>query len=285
MRCFRFAIFLGLILAWIFLPGDTLAHQTMKPHYLKADLEFAEFYPVKYNSVQTFELPKEIITKQFLVNQPINFEIDSSHLGYLKSINVQTDFIWDFGDGEKGQGLKNIHTYKESGSYTLKLDAQFDPKSAPTPLTTVLINVLPNKSYRLPVLEILANDSPIDQTIKKSFVLFTNPVEFNSKLVARGSSENLEYFWDFGDGQFSSEARPTHQYDSKHYSAFVTLRVKDENGLFRDTNIEIVNGTKPGNSTNQNNDGNSYLQETALITVTVILILIGLFLAKARLKK
>jgi|SRR3989344_2023494 len=284
MHCLRIVIFLGIIFSWIFLPEKILAHQTVKPHFLKADQEYAEIYPVKYKSVQTFELPKEIITKQFLINQPINFEIDSSHLSYLKSINERTNFVWDFGDGEKGQGLKNIHTYKEAGSYTLKLDAHIDPKSAPTPLTTVLINVLPDKSYLLPNLDILVNDKKADPTLNKVYSEFVNPIKLSYNFAVNGSTNLVEHFWDFGDGQSSTEPQSTHQYDPKHYSAFVTLRVKDENGFFKDTNVEIVNGSKPKNDTPQNKE-DGYLQKTTLITVAVIAVLIGLFLTKTRLKK
>jgi serine protease AprX len=126
-------------------------------------------------------------------------------------------YVWDFGDGIFGYGLTQNHTYRtlysnETRIVTLRVIDDDGDESTDTMLVTVL------------------NSPPIADAGKSKAVDEDETVTFNGfgndTLTDR---DDLEYQWDFGDGDTSSwddTAEATHTYnDEGIYTA--TLSVKD----------------------------------------------------------
>ena len=106
-----------------------------------------------------------------------------------------TSYQWDFGDGSHTVNTTDAsHTYSSSGIYDITLTGISDQTC-----TAVLVRQL--EVFPEPVMDFTFNDQ-----------CFGNAVQFinNTQL----SSGNLTYQWSFGDGNFSSEINPEHNYAS-----------------------------------------------------------------------
>lgn len=103
-------------------------------------------------------------------------------------------WLWDFGDGNFSQEQNPIHTFPQPGEYittlTIEGDSCFDFYQA-----FILI---------------------VDDTIQDCEAYFTyeqsnlDPLTINFTDLSSGNPTS--WFWDFGDGNFSFEQNPTHNY-------------------------------------------------------------------------
>lgn len=134
----------------------------------------------------------------------ISFEASSENIG------DQTEFMWDFGDGNTSTEANPSHQYSTSGDYTVCLtitDFIQGQSCSDTQCQTVTVDAF--------IVECSAN-----------FTIETNDegvVTFNP------SSESDYYYWDFGDNSpTSTESNPTHEY---------TFVIQYENTLVQDSSL------------------------------------------------
>lgn len=123
------------------------------------------------------------------------FQIDSRDpfkVNVAASAQNATSFFWDFGDGFSGQGQTASHPYKTSGTYTVTLTLMSKAGIADVK-QTVTVNgpEQPTAGFTMNV-----NDRTAPLTIQ-----FTNTSTFGAT-----------YLWEFGDGNTSTSAAPTHTY-------------------------------------------------------------------------
>ncbi len=133
-------------------------------------------------------------TVEVVLDCPLSVGYDSSvdcltgEANFSNSSENWSSISWDFGDGESSEEISPTHTYAESGSYDVVL-------------TVVGINGDTEEVTQTVVYENCALVAGFEFEIECPDVIFTN------------MSENAtNYFWDFGDGNGSGEANPTHQY-------------------------------------------------------------------------
>lgn len=235
-------IFLSLIILISFTilsPVRIFAHSDDNSPFFKINAKYSEEYNVLSTSLNDFELPQDLGVDQYLINEKIKFEIDTTALPVSDTIVAQTEFTWEYGDGEKATGLKNEHMYKNQGSYILKIFAKTRQDSSPQLFQSVLLNILPSKDYKLPTPVLKVNDwiskDPLSDVAK---VKFGDTLGFD----AEGSTGKIvEYTWDFGDGKSDTKVKTTHKIDRDLTLVFPILRVKDENGFFADTYVQLNN--------------------------------------------
>ena len=103
--------------------------------------------------------------------------------------NYGASISWNFGDGTTSVLTDPTHTFAEAGYYTVY---QYVTTACGTDSTTVEIEVLPGPDAAF-------THQPMN--CPEEEITFENQ-----------SSEFLTIFWDFGDGNNSTEAEPTHQY-------------------------------------------------------------------------
>ena len=131
-----------------------------------------------------------------------------------------TSYSWDFGDGTgPGTGEVVEHTYNNPGEYNV---------------TLTVIN----------------SEGKSDNATKKIVVLtppiadFTYSVSGDTVTFTDTSSGNIEgWYWEFGDGETSTNQNPTHTYTLGEQDYEVTLVVSDENGLISDATKTVHAGT------------------------------------------
>ena len=151
---------------------------------------------------------------------PVTVRFDASK-SFIKNDDI-IKFVYDYGDGfsEERDAINPWHRYTKAGDYTVKL--------------TVIWSTW--KSYSIEKKLILL---PPPQTVKISTSLKKAPVwqwiDFSS---AESEGQIIEYFWDFGDGNVSTQANPTHSY-SKPWNYEVSLKVDFSNSNSITDSMEI----------------------------------------------
>lgn len=222
------------------LNNNIFAHTIGQAPNFKINGSYAKLFPVYSSSTDNFSLPQDTATENFLVNQNINFEIDVNALGLPEEIINKTEYSWDYGDGQKGTGIKNDHSYDKIGTYILTIysDDKVSPKQI---FESVAIDVLPDVNYKLPELKLIANgrqsNDPLIDIIRLNF---SKEVIFEAD-ISEGTAKIVSYYWDFGDKNSSTDKNTKHVYESGLIQVFPLLEIKDENGFVVDNYIQLEN--------------------------------------------
>lgn len=122
------------------------------------------------------------------IGWPMNF-IDSS---IVDSGAVINSYRWDFGDSSSSTDQNPSHVYPRAGRYNVKLVVNTDKGCSDSITHTVQV-------YSLPVAGFKTTDVCLDED-----------VQFKDTSHNAGSAP--AYTWDFGDGETSSLANPSHAY-------------------------------------------------------------------------
>ncbi len=153
---------------------------------------------------------------------PVSVRFDASK-SFIKNDDI-VKFTYDYGDGiiEERDAINPWHTYKKAGDYTVRLT----------------VTGKSGKKYSLEKSLVLlppAQDVSIKTSLKRAPIW--QGIDFSS---ADSQGQIMEYFWDFGDGNISTEANPTHSY-SKTGSYTVTLKVafSNNNSMSDSVNIQV----------------------------------------------
>lgn len=140
--------------------------------------------------------------------------------GNYNRLALTDNMVWDFGDGTFGKGSIVEHTYELAKSYNVCLTVKGNNGCSNT-----ICNVLPVATKGL--LSVISHTNKLDTATLKATI--------------SGGTAPYTYFWDFGDGQQSTQASPTHNY--QHTGSYpVTLTVKDASGKTGVFNYNLVTG-------------------------------------------
>ncbi|HLO72034.1 MAG TPA: PKD domain-containing protein [Flavipsychrobacter sp.] len=144
------------------------------------------------------------------------------------STNTPTSWYWDLGNGSTSTLQNPSTTYINPGTYTVTLIAT-NSNGADTQVFTNYITVAPS-----PTVMFTADSTPSCQVPRT--------ISFTNNSVAGGTGTTT-YLWDFGDGNTSTSANPTHTYTAfGNYT--VTLLVTNGNScsksLIKSNYIKIL---------------------------------------------
>lgn len=112
----------------------------------------------------------------------------------LTGTGTPQSVLWDFGDGNSSNSTPGVNTYLNPGTYAVKLIVNFAGGCADTIVQSIVIDDEPIPSYSF---------NP-----KKSCLTPFN-VTFTNNTAGNGS------FWEFGDGDTSSQRNTIHTYNSQ----------------------------------------------------------------------
>ena len=153
-------------------------------------------------------------------------EFDASLSGDYDGIIIS--YEWDFGDGTNGTGMIVSHTYAINGTYDVTLTVTDDDGATDNITKQIIVpNVPPvaNFSY--------SPENPTDLDV----INFTD-------LSYDSDGYIVNWTWNFGDGSYSYEQNPQHQYsDDGVYN--VTLTVTDDDGAMANITKQIVVSNVP----------------------------------------
>ena len=89
-------------LAFFFVTPSIYAHIAGQPPFFKMNDKYADYYPVYSTSLSDFTLPQDLAPENYLVNELVQFEIDTKMLPFPPEVIEKIEYTWDFGDGTKG---------------------------------------------------------------------------------------------------------------------------------------------------------------------------------------
>ena len=174
-----------------------------------------------YNCTDTIIKSFEVYdTPQVAFSPSINKGCQPLTVTFTNSSLNGVTFIWDFGDGTESFDYIPVHTYTESGSFTVKLII-YNGSCSDTLIYTDIIVVYPK---------------PIADFSYQDF--YVNGVPDGSVGFLNASKNANSYQWNFGDNETSNEIDPTHRYQ-KQGAYTVELIAISEFGC-KDTVIIII---------------------------------------------
>ena len=141
------------------------------------------------------------------------------------------DYVWDFGDGSRGSGVRASHVYHALGSYTVTLTVTNSRgvKASSSQFVTVTASADPTASFTV---------SPAAPAVSQS-------VFFNASASKAVPGRSLvAYDWTFGDGATGSGVTVSRRYD-RLGSFTVTLTVTDDLGKTATATNSVTVGTAP----------------------------------------
>ena len=268
------------------------AHLVGQPPFFKVNGEYSVFYPVQsYSAFGDTMPPQDIASGLYGVNEPVSFELEKSQLETIIPVEVvaKTKFLWDFGDGTKGTGFTNTHTYSKPGSYILTIHADtsaFEKGVTPQLLQSVFFNIRANKSDTTPNAIILVNGEQVTKDPKTNItddvfdVDQTKPVVFDAS-TSLTPSKVVSYTWDFGDGKTGKGVKVEHTYTEKFDYLTPSLKIVDEKGFISETSVGLKVGDGISNSHQQKGNqiqDSSPSQKYIAIGFASFFLLLGAFL-------
>jgi PKD repeat protein len=134
-----------------------------------------------------------------------------------QSIDAQNDvlsYIWDFGDGQQGNGKRVLHTYAAPGDYTYTLTAIDDSGR------------VANRAKRS--FDLTLNQPPQAMPGGNQIAAPGQTVSFDAAASSDADGQITRYVWDFGDGsKLEQGVKVSHSYDRPGLYR-VKLRVEDD---------------------------------------------------------
>lgn len=286
----RIFLFLLLLVFFIF-PVKALAHlQGQQPFFTINDV-YTPLYPIPTTSLSDFILPQDIAPKTYLINEPLQFKIDTQKLPMISAEALKNMiFTWDFGDGMLYEGLQTEHSYVTMGSYILTIKADSGNGDTPVLLQSVLLHILPNSTYILPQAVIAISGKTVKDPLTDTLsYALSDSLSFDASNSKSSSSDIVSYLWDFGDMKSSNQKKEEHIYNDDLRIIFPVLRIKDKNGFISDAFVQVNNtlydtGTK---TAEKNVDEKKKWRELVTDNAFIILCVGGVivfFLVKRRTK-
>lgn len=149
---------------------------------------------------------KEIVSCQ----AKFTHEVDSTTVYfYNNSTGENLEYLWEFGNGKISNKANPVHTYAKEGVYEVRLSIQDT------------VDVCNDEVYM--IVQVGTIDCFADFTFNINNT--SNSVLFTDKSTGTLDS----WFWEFGDGTFSTEQNPVHDYQRAGVY-LVCLSVKDSAG-------------------------------------------------------
>jgi PKD repeat protein len=146
------------------------------------------------------------------LNQQTAYDFDFTSAG-ANTVNVT--HAWTFGDGNTSSLENPSHTYMSNGAYEVcHTVTDVNGNCTDTYCDSVYVNTNPNPG-----------------PCQSSFYWYQDSSTTQTVMMFNNSNGNaLSYYWDFGDGNTSTQAYPTHQYQSTGIF-YVCLTITDNNPL------------------------------------------------------
>jgi PKD repeat protein len=171
-------------------------------------------YSCSDTSTQTLQLDP---TPEAKFSMTSNQACEFSAIEFFNQSLHATSYKWNFGDGEESIVTSPLHVYENDGEYDIKLIAYNSNLCTDTLVLkdTILIHPVPVADFTWHHL--------YQDDMSKGMVQFENR-----------SVDADNFYWDFDDGENSSDNHPAHQFLS-HGDYYVSLHVDNQYGCARDT--------------------------------------------------
>ncbi|MCD5380698.1 PKD domain-containing protein [Candidatus Gracilibacteria bacterium] len=200
--------------------GNHTIEVTYHFHHRKIEGDKINFTETIYiESIKKDSILNLVITPENnYVPTSVRFDASKSE---VKGKNIEK-FIYDYGDGfvEERDAINPAHKYTQAGEYNIKMRVITTDGSEYSIEKKLVLKPKPQKVKIVPSMK----TAPIDQGI-----------DFSSD---ESEGQIVSYFWEFGDGEVSTDANPSHSYEvAGEYN--VSLKINFQNNNILKDNIEI----------------------------------------------
>ena len=209
--------------------GKIVSHSFKKMGYYNVTLTVTdETFLSNFTSIMIIVNNAEPIAV-FKVNKTSWIEDDIIFFDASDSIDNTSDkltlnYYWDFGDGRFGEGEKITHSYGRQGIYIVRLIVTDDDnEESRDSINIVIVNIIPE-----------ANAGSYQRANKDETIIF----DASESTDTPSDKEELNYYWNFGDGDTGNGIFRTHKYrNAGRY--IVSLTVTDDDGASDISSIAV----------------------------------------------
>ena len=165
--------------------------------------------------------PNDTVQVNVFVPPTVSFTVNTNPLcsdapiSFVNQSPPTALFSWTFGDGTNSTTYSPSHSYLNSGNYLVVLEATNQNNNC-SASDSLLITV--NKS---PDATFYTNDTTGCGDLNATFFAFYQP--------------GVDYLWDFGNGETSTEQNPIHSFKQKGVRNVITLEVEGPKGSSKRT--------------------------------------------------
>ena len=165
-------------------------------------------YPTCLISMIKYEM------REYIPNDYIQFN------GFAYGGNSPYSYYWDFGDGTCSDFQNPMLFYKEPGLYDVILTVEDASNNIAN--DSIQINIEPFS---------------INIVYEDKEYMVNNSIKFTGSIM--GGTSPYQFYWDFGDGEYSYDESPVHSYlDCGGFN--INLNVTDSKGYSKSTETVIV---------------------------------------------
>jgi len=144
-------------------------------------------------------------------DEPLVIEFDASRSSDVN--NDSLSYLWDFGDGEKAEGIKVSHQYDTIGNYDAKL--------------IVKDNTTLGCGTSVDFVTVRINKAPIAEAGKDIIACTGETIDFDGRESSAGKKGTLAAKWLFGDGELAEGIKTSHIYNKPgKYQASLSVENK-----------------------------------------------------------
>ena len=151
------------------------------------------------------------------------------------------NYVWNFKDGNTGNGETVNHTFSSIGSYNVELTVTDNEGATDSTTKTITVTETPNQS---PTASFTANPTSGVAPLE---------VSFNASNSSDSDGSIISYTWNFGDGSNGSGVTTSHIYENAgDYTVQLTVSDNDSASDSITMDIEVISGTQVGGIINEN---------------------------------
>lgn len=180
------------------------------------------------------DIPQDNAPDIYLTNEPIKFEVIQKFLQIPQDVFDKTQFRWKFDSAKTTYETGNLlsYSFSEPKTYFAQLEVKGPDQSDFQPLNTLNINIVKDKSYKLPKIVL---EAATDKNNPKK------PIKYIAKVETDPTAQIAGFSWDFDDNQTSSEQNPVHEFNDENIIHGVTVKVTDSNGYIGYAGVQVFN--------------------------------------------
>lgn len=231
MQRTAYFFFALIFLLLIYNPVPVYAHAGGGPPFLKINGTFSQTNKL-YAGGTNISVSQDDAPEKYLVNTPIEFEIDTTQLQVPKEILEQSQFRWTWEEGSTAYeyGTKISHTYTKPGSYLMLLDVKTNEDPRFLVINTVQLDIVENKTYQTPRAKI----SVVGNSYKSG-----KSISFKAQAVADPNASIKEYTWYFGNEEPRTGKDVTFTYKEPLFFDYIFLKVTDSNSFYAYDAVQV----------------------------------------------
>ncbi len=195
-------------------------HNYDKPGYY--EVSFTIFNDTNNCMDEAYEVIMIIDTTKAMCNAAFEYYANEKEVSFSNtSQGIFTNYFWNFGDGNYSTDSNTVNTYDDPGYYEVELTVFNDTTDC---LDTYYVMI-----------------SVIDTTVeicRAGFSYYTEDktVYFNDESMGK----TTDYFWDFGDGNYSIDTNAVNTYEGEGYFEVTQTIYNDNTGCLDEITKVIV---------------------------------------------